>query len=383
MKKIIFKTNTTTRKFHPHKNGAKLISLDYYHTKKYNNNYEIYMTQFNRLLSEYKLSHKGANLVANTPKNYIQKLKKLSLIASLALFLGNSAYANNLNERDYANLTPKEKKDLAIAQKWINSKTTTIQGNNGEVIFLYGEAMPSIVTAPLRLTDIALEPGEVIKDVQIGDSIRWAVSLSISGEEPYLISHIIVKPTDKNLQTTMNIMTNKRVYRLNLISEAKKFMPAVSFNYPNSIIKTLEDYKNQMKAKSEAKNFYKTKDDEIPSNIENLDFGYSIEGNAPFKPLRIYNDGIKTYIQMPKNLKFYEAPALMVLDSSNEKQIVNYRLKYDTFIVDRLFNKAILLSNVGSKQEKITIIKHSNKANQDIVNNVLYDLSLQNKKENK
>ncbi|EOI4381721.1 TrbG/VirB9 family P-type conjugative transfer protein, partial [Campylobacter jejuni] len=140
--------------------------------------------------------------------------------------MASSLIANNLNERDFSNLTPKEKKDLAIAQKWINSKTTTIQGNNGEVIFLFGESMPSIVTAPLRLTDIALEPGEVIKDVQIGDSIRWAVSLSVSGEEPYLISHIIIKPTDKNLQTTMNIMTNKRVYRLNLISEAKKFMPA-------------------------------------------------------------------------------------------------------------------------------------------------------------
>ncbi|EIA0535838.1 P-type conjugative transfer protein TrbG [Campylobacter jejuni] len=386
MKKFIFNTNTATREIHhTPTSGARLKSLDYNYTKEYNYNYDefygIHLSSFRGL----DFRHKGDDLVANTPKNYTQKLKKLSLIASLLLFIGSSAYANNLNERDFANLTPKEKKDLAIAQKWINSKTTTIQGNNGEVIFLYGEAMPSIVTAPLRLTDISLEPGEVIKDVQIGDSIRWAISLSISGEEPYLVSHIIIKPTDKNLQTTMNIMTNKRVYRLNLISEAKKFMPAVSFNYTNQIIHTLEDYKNQMKAKSEAKNFYKTKDDEIPSNIENLDFGYSIEGNAPFKPLRIYNDGIKTYIQMPKNLKFYEAPALMVLDSSNEKQIVNYRLKYDTFIVDRLFNKAILLSNVGSKQEKITITKHSNKANQDIVNNVLYDLSLQNKnkKDNK
>lgn len=309
-------------------------------------------------------------------------MKKIFLCS---LIIANGLFANGLNERDYANLTPKEKKDLAIAQKWINSKTTTIQGNNGEVIFLYGEAMPSIITAPLRLTDIALEPGEIIKDVQIGDNIRWAVSLSVSGEEPYLVSHIIIKPTDKNLQTTMNIMTNKRVYRLNLVSEAKKFMPAVSFNYANNIIKTLEDYKNQMKVKSESKNFYKTKNDEIPSNIDNLDFGYSIKGEAQFKPLRVYNDGIKTYIQMPKNIKFYEAPALMILDSSKEKQIVNYRLKYDTFIVDRLFNKAILLSNVGSKQEKIIITKHSNKANQDIVNNVLYDLSLQdnNKKDSK
>lgn len=301
-------------------------------------------------------------------------MKKIILVGAAISLLANDIF----NERDFVNLTPKEKKDLEIAQKWINSKTTTIQGDNGEIIFLFGESMPSIVTAPLRLTDIALEPGEVIKDVQIGDSIRWAVSLSISGEEPYLTPHIIIKPTDKNLQTTMNIMTNKRVYRLNLISESKKFMPAIAFSYPSNLIKTLEDYKNQMKAKSESKNFYKTKDDEIPSNIENLDFGYSVEGNTPFTPLRIYNDGIKTYIQMPKNLKFYEAPALMVLDR-NEKQIVNYRLKYDTFIVDRLFNKAILLSNVGSKQEKITIIKHSNKTNQDIVNNVLYDLSLQKK----
>ncbi|EAI3579716.1 P-type conjugative transfer protein TrbG, partial [Campylobacter coli] len=45
--------------------------------------------------------------MANTPKNYTQKLKKLSLIASLLLFIGSSAYANNLNERDFANLTPK------------------------------------------------------------------------------------------------------------------------------------------------------------------------------------------------------------------------------------------------------------------------------------
>ncbi|VUA73548.1 Uncharacterised protein [Campylobacter coli] len=59
-------------------------------------------------------------------------MKKIILLSSL---IASSLIANNLNERDFSNLTPKEKKDLAIAQKWINSKTTTIQGNNGEVIF--------------------------------------------------------------------------------------------------------------------------------------------------------------------------------------------------------------------------------------------------------
>ena len=134
-----------------------------------------------------------------------------------------------------------------------------------------------------------------------------------------------------------------------------------------------------MKEKSQSKDFYKTGDDRIPTNIENLDFGYSIEGKADFKPLRVYNDGVKTYIQMPKSMKFYEAPALMILDNSKEKHIVNYRLKYDTYIVDRLFNKAILISNIGSAQEKIIISKKSDRTNREIVNNVLYDLSLRNK----
>lgn len=272
-------------------------------------------------------------------------------------------------------LTDKEKKDLQIAQSWINAQTTTIKGKNGEITFLFGAAMPSIVSAPLKLTDIVLEPGEVIKDIQIGDSIRWVVSLSVSGSEP-LTSHVLIKPVDKNLQTTLNIMTDRRVYRLNLISQATKFMPAVSFNYPEAITRTLAEYQQRLKEKSLSKEFYKTEDDAIPSNIENLDFGYSVSGNADFKPLRIYNDGVKTYIQMPKNMKFYEAPVLMILDKSGDKNIVNYRLKYDTFIVDSIFNKAILLQNVGKHQSKITITKKSSKTNQEIVDNVLYDLSL-------
>ncbi|OCR85973.1 conjugal transfer protein, partial [Campylobacter fetus subsp. testudinum] len=101
-----------------------------------------------------------------------------------------------------------------------------------------------------------------------------------------------------------------------------------------------------------------------------------------FKPLRVYNDGLKTYIQMPKNMKFYEAPALMILDNDNNKEIVNYRLKVDTFIVDRLFNKAILISGVEDKG--VIIKKMSSKINKEIVNNVLYDLSLKNdEKDNK
>lgn len=308
-------------------------------------------------------------------------MKKIITSVSLLVVFSSTALAYSTNnERDFANLTAKEKKDLAIAQRWINRQTTTIQGANGEVIFLFGDAMPSVICAPLRLSDINLQPGEIIKDVQIGDSVRWQVSLSLSGEKPNEVSHVILKPVSSNLQTTLNIMTDRRVYRLNLVSEKKRYMPAIAFSYPREILATLQNYKNNLARKSAAKNFYKTKDEVIPSNVDNLDFGYSVSGAKEFLPLRVYNDGVKTYIQMAKNLKFYEAPVLMVLDASKDKQIVNYRVKYDTYIVDRLFNKAILISNVGSKQEKVLIVKESAKTNKEILNNVIYDLSLAKEK---
>jgi len=47
----------------------------------------------------------------------------------------------------------------------------------------------------------------------------------------------------------------------------------------------------------------------------------------------------------------------MVLDQGDNNQLVNYRLKENNYIVDKLFKKGILIIGVGSDQEKITIVK--------------------------
>ena len=84
MKNFTFKINKDIGKSHPHKNGARLISLDYNYTKQYNDNDEICVTQFNHLFSEVKFSHRVAALWL-TPRNYIQKFKKYISIFSLIL----------------------------------------------------------------------------------------------------------------------------------------------------------------------------------------------------------------------------------------------------------------------------------------------------------
>ena len=62
---------------------------------------------------------------------------------------------------------------------------------------------------------------------------------------------------------------------------------------------------------------------------------------------------------MPSIMQMYEAPVLLTLNDGTES-LVNYRLHGDTFIVDQLFDRAVLLSGVGSNQSKVTIERDSN-----------------------
>ena len=77
--------------------------------------------------------------------------------------------------------------------------------------------------------------------------------------------------------------------------------------------------------------------------------------------MRVYNDGVKTIIEMPKAMNQTEAPTLLVvrkeggLFSDDETVMVNYRVQSNRFIVDTIFDKAILIAGVGGSQDRVTI----------------------------
>jgi len=259
-------------------------------------------------------------------------------------------------------LTNKEQKAVKVSQQWVAGDTKPIAGKNGAVIFIYGDNMPSIVTAPLRITDIAFEQGEVIRDVQIGDIVRWGVSPAISGEgAANEIHHLVVKPTDVGLETTLAIFTNKRTYHLNLISRKRDYMPIVSFEYPDKTAEAWALYYANQNQKNQRNTLTHTDEDKNPlspaRNLGELDFDYRISGKANWTPIRTYNDGVQTFIQIPKTMKFEEAPIILVIDPDGKQALVNYRLKGDRFIVDKLFSKAIMVIGVGSNQQKVEITR--------------------------
>ena len=66
---------------------------------------------------------------------------------------------------------------------------------------------------------------------------------------------------------------------------------------------------------------------------------------------------------MPSIMAQTDAPTLLLLNkegglfSDDETVIVNYRLQGDRYIVDAVFDRAVLIAGVGSNQSRITITR--------------------------
>ncbi len=70
--------------------------------------------------------------------------------------------------------------------------------------------------------------------------------------------------------------------------------------------------------------------------------------------MQVFDDGRKTYIRFPPAMLTREAPALFVLSSTNETQLVNYRVKNEYYVVDRLIEAAEL--RVGQQKQEVVRI---------------------------
>ncbi|MEZ0211616.1 MAG: P-type conjugative transfer protein TrbG [Xanthobacteraceae bacterium] len=242
-------------------------------------------------------------------------------------------------------LSANEAKGTGLSGHWRGSPGLVTRGPDGKVVFLYGEIQPSVVCSPLQVCDIELQSGEVVRDVLVGDTVRWKVEPATSGAADGQAIHLIVKPSEPGLVTSMVVTTSRRTYHIQLKSHATQYMARVGFDYPEDVSARMADINARMEAST------------IPGAgvpAEQLQFGYSISGRAGWRPSRVYSDGQKTYIQFPRSITGQDAPVLFVT-SGGQNRIVNYRMKGDMMIVDYHVDGAVLVSGVGWNQEKVTI----------------------------
>jgi P-type conjugative transfer protein TrbG len=206
---------------------------------------------------------------------------------------------------------------------------------NAVQVYPYVEgALYRLYAAPERVSDIALEAGESLIAVSAGDTVRWVVGNTTSGNGHDSRVHILVKPFAPNLETNMVITTDRRAYHLALESTEATAMAALSWTYPQDQLIALQAQNERAEVVAP-----------VASGLalEDLQFRYAITGdNPPWRPVRAFDDGSKVYIEFPARIDQGEAPPLFVVGPSGDNELVNYRVRRNYYVVDRLFAAAEL-----------------------------------------
>jgi type IV secretion system protein VirB9 len=207
-------------------------------------------------------------------------------------------------------------------------------------------AIYHVITAPERVTDIALQAGETLVAVASGDTVRWVIGDTTSGSGTEKRTHVLVKPFSAGLATNLVITTDRRSYHIALTSVSKTAMAALSWTYPQDALIALK------RAAAEAQAAQPVA---AGIDVDQLHFNYAVSGDKPaWRPLRAFDDGRQTFIEFPATLGVGEAPPIFLLDRKGEAQLVNYRVKGRFYVVDRIFDVAEL--RLGTKHQQIVRI---------------------------
>ena len=214
----------------------------------------------------------------------------------------------------------------------------------GQMLFTYSPGgIYEVQAATFHETALQLQPGELLTGKELptaGDTARWTIAATRTGSPPTETTVLIVKPLEADLETNMTITTNRRLYTVVLKSSEHTYMPLVGWLYPQDAARELAEQAAVAK---------RTEEQSEPLTVapDQLNFNCSITGSqVAWRPLRAYDDGSKTYLQMSPDMQSYEAPAIFVMEGKTPI-LVNYRVKHSIYIVDRLFDRAQL--RVGPK----------------------------------
>ena len=212
-------------------------------------------------------------------------------------------------------------------------------------------ALYQVYTAVGQITDIALQPGETLVGsgpVAAGDTVRWIIGDTESGAGAGKQVHILVKPTRPELMTNLVINTNLRTYHMELRSTERTYMASVSWQYPQDQLIALR----RQNAQAEAQQPISTGVD-----LSRVNFRYEVSGDrAPWKPLRAFDDGRQVFIEFPRGIGQGEMPPLFVVGPEGAtSELVNYRVRGNYMIIDRLFAAAELRFGADRSQKRVRI----------------------------
>lgn len=167
-------------------------------------------------------------------------------------------------------------------------------------------------------TMIIFDEDEKFITVSLGDTDSWQVAPSDNG------NILFVKPVAKNTTTNMNIVTNKRVYFLELQDvdrNSEKAFYGVRFRYPEKNVNA------SLKSEAEFRASYPNL---TAIDKEHVNLDYSFKGSTQLKPIRIFDDGKKTFFKFSSKI-----PAIFTVNSDYSETLINYHKEGEYIVIDQ------------------------------------------------
>lgn len=217
-----------------------------------------------------------------------------------------------------------------------------------------------VLAKPKAVTHLQFAANEVIRSVAAGDTSSFELTPTKDRR------HIFIKPKWEDLETSMTVLTDQRTYQFVLRStgEGKKWHQRVSWIYGSEMLLPLpeSDIAQGDSAPTQARLPEPTQADPTvaaaaasPTGVtgikpDSLRFNYEVSGDASFKPSVVFDDGRFTYFKLPQDIQ--ELPALFAVIDGNDYSLVNFEVKGQYLVAQRLMPVAVL--KLGRAEIRIT-----------------------------
>jgi len=220
---------------------------------------------------------------------------------------------------------------------------TPVTGEARMVTFDYDEdRIYKVLIRPKNSTQLKFGAGESVTYVSAGYRTDFVVTVPASR------AFLEVKPKWEGISTNLLVVTTLRTYHIDLQStgEGRKWYTRVAWNYEGaaSLDATATPAPAADAGAALVQRAHPALGADVVSrgiDLTRMNTGYEVEGDAPFRPIQVFDDGTHTYIRLPEHLQ--ELPALFMLTpDTGETALVNYAVNEPWLVVQRRMDRFLL-----------------------------------------
>ncbi len=177
---------------------------------------------------------------------------------------------------------------------------------------------------------IELAPGEVVKDIGIGDPLAW--------DHVPSDNNIFIKPKREDATTNMSVVTNRHTYEFEL--HASK--PPEKGQYVDLTYAIKFRYPAEQQALTLAQSKREAAEDMLnmsPEKNPEANWNYWVQGSESISPDKAFDDKTFTYLTFTHNKTM---PAIYAVDEAGSEVLVNTHVEGDVIVVHTVATKLVL-----------------------------------------